>query len=296
MTQESAGRPEAEVEETTIEGVWTQSDTPGSDVELEKLPNPAEEATTEIDAAVTELESPASPVDDEIVFPESEVDEPEAEPTTVVEGLGDEDPRIADVEAAIARANQEAAERARAEAQRLADERAARNRALGVVASSNVEVAPAPPPQKLVTDRLLGAFSLFILRLIVAGILGARGYQMLTDIPRLQSELGATQLPQPNTMAWVAGVTALLLAVAFFFGAFVRVAGFGLVVLAISVLVFLRWGQFSPFLPGQAGFYGELELLLAGVGLVFLCIGGGLWGIDGIFRRRRARVRAARAD
>lgn len=302
MTTEPTDKPDPEVEQDTIEGVWTQADTPGSDVELEKLVNPAEEATTEIAADLTGLASPESPLspiaEDEVIeFPESD-DDYEAEITTrVIEpDVEGPDPRVAEVEAAIQRANEEAAERARAEAERLAAERAARNRALGVVASSGAEVVVAPPPQKLVTDKFLGAMGLFVLRWIVGAIVGIHAYQLLTGIPAFQAELGLTRLPSPSIMAWVAAIGSLLIAAALFLGVFVRVAGFGLAAMAVLALVFLRWGSFSPFVSGQVGFLGELEFLLAGVGLLFLCVGGGLWGIDGIFRRRRAKARAAEAD
>lgn len=301
MTTEPTDRPDPEVEQDTIEGVWTQADTPGSDVELEKLVNPAEEATTEISADLSGLaapESPLSPISpvEEIEFPESDVAAKAEVTTRVIEDSDDPDPRVADVEAAIQRANEEAADRARAEAQRLAAERAARNRALGVVAATGAEVVVAPPPQKLATDKFLGAMGLFVLRWIVAAIVGVHAYQLLTGIPAFQAELGITQLPSPNIMAWVAAISALLIALALLLGVFVRIAGFGLAAMAVLALVFLRWGNFSPFVSGQVGFLGELEFLLAGVGLLFLCFGGGLWGIDGIFRRRRAKARAAEAD
>jgi hypothetical protein len=35
------------------------------------------------------------------------------------------------------------------------------------------------------------------------------------------------------------------------------------------------------------GFTGELDLLLAAVGLTFLGVGGGGWGLDRTFRNRR---------
>ena len=47
-------------------------------------------------------------------------------------------------------------------------------------------------------------------------------------------------------------------------------------------------------MAGQQGFLGELELVLAAVGLLFLCIGGGGWSIDRSFRSARAKDKAAR--
>lgn len=302
MTSEQHNdKPEIE----TVEAEWTQADTPGSEVALEKLPNPADEATTEI---ATEAEAALA------------VDEPEATPTTDLSDVAAADavtpasgysPRrlyrdaqqadpVADEAAdeaarlAAEEADREAAEAARAEAERLAIEKAARNRALGVVAPTGPEVVAPAPPQKLVTDRFFGAFGLFIFRLIIAGVLGIRAYQMLTDIAGQQAALGHTQLPEPATMAWVAAIGTAALALAFAFGAFVRVAGFGLLVTAALALVFVRWGAFSVFQDGQQGFVGELELVLAGAGLVFLCLGGGRWGIDGWFRSSRAKAKVNR--
>ena len=54
-----------------------------------------------------------------------------------------------------------------------------------------------------------------------------------------------------------------------------------------GALAFVQWGSWSPFKPGEAGFTGELELLLVGVGLLFLLVGGGGWSVDRGFRSRK---------
>lgn len=193
-------------------------------------------------------------------------------------------------------AEREAAEAARQEAERAAAEREARNRALGVVAPSGPAIVAPRTPEKLVTDKFLGAAGLFLFRLVLAAVLGVRGYQMVTDIPALQEQLATTPLPEPNTMAWVAAISALAIALGLLFGAMVRVAGFGLLAMSALSLAFLRWGAFSPFTAGQFGFSGELELVLAAAGLLLLTLGGGGWGVDGSFRRSRAKAKAASQD
>lgn len=269
-----------------IEGDWTQAETPGSSVALENVREPEAEQTTQIAPPADEEPAPES-------LPTPQSAPGDEAPTTLNRPLY-RDPDTAEQEA-IRAADAEAAARS-AESQRLAEERAARNRALGVVSATGPAVVPPPPPQKLVTDKFFGSFGLFLLRIIVAGILAVRGYQMLTEITPLKEFLATTQLPWPDTLAWVAAIAALVLAVAFLVGGFVRVAGFGLLAKMVLALVFVRWGAFNPFVAGQAGFYGELELLLAGVGLLFLTLGGGRWGLDGAYRSSRAKARAANAD
>lgn len=179
-----------------------------------------------------------------------------------------------------------------AEAERVAAEREARNRALGVVAPTGVEIVAPPPPPKLVTDRFIGAFGLFLSRFMLAVVLGVHGYQMITDIGGLTAVLSQTRIPQPETMAWVAAISTLVLALAFLLGIMVRVAGFGLLTMMGLALAFIKWGPFQIF--QTSGFLGELEFVLAGVGLIFLCLGGGRWGIDGSFRAARARAKENR--
>ncbi|NLT31233.1 MAG: DoxX family protein, partial [Propionibacterium sp.] len=59
--------------------------------------------------------------------------------------------------------------------------------------------------------------------------------------------------------------------------------------------VFVLWGVNNPFQPDMSGFVGELPLLIAGVGLLFLLLGGGRWSVDGALRKRRRLKKEAAA-
>lgn len=143
------------------------------------------------------------------------------------------------------------------------------------------------------TDRFVGALGLFLLRLITAAITGIHGLNHLLNLPATAQMLEGTVLPMPGVLAVVLGAAEVAIAIALVFGLLTRVAGLALAVLAGVSLAFIQWGPWSPFTPGQPGFAGELELLLLGVGLLFLCVGGGGWSIDHGFRARRgARAEA----
>lgn len=180
------------------------------------------------------------------------------------------------------------------EAERAATERAARNRALGVVSPTGTEVAAPAAPTRHVTDKFFGSSGLFLLRMVVAAILGIRTFQLAINMDAFTETLTRTMIPYPEIAAWVAVISMGLVAVALLLGVLVRVAGFGLLALSVLSLVFLRWGP-NPFVNGELGFVGELELVLAGVGMLFLSLGGGAWGLDGSYRRSRVRDKAAKA-
>ena len=185
------------------------------------------------------------------------------------------------------------------EAQKLAAERAARKEArdaaLAAAAPAPV-VAPEPVVIKHRTnDKFFGSLGLFLLRLVVAGIFGLRGYQMLGDLAATQERFASTLLaPYAQILAVVVGSIHLAIALALILGALTRVAGLGVALVAGGALAFVWWGPWSPFVAGQPGFLGELELLLTVVGLLLLLIGGGGWSIDRSFRSARARDKAAR--
>jgi uncharacterized membrane protein YphA (DoxX/SURF4 family) len=87
-------------------------------------------------------------------------------------------------------------------------------------------------------------------------------------------------------MAFAVGVCEVAIAVALVFGILMRVVGLGIAAIAISALVYVKWHTGVLFTEGQPGFAGELELLLAAVGLAFAGLGGGGWTVDRRFRRR----------
>ncbi|MFV0430247.1 MAG: hypothetical protein ACK5KO_12580 [Arachnia sp.] len=178
-------------------------------------------------------------------------------------------------------------------AAQLQAEQRARNQRLGVVAtSSDNELRDTVAAPKPITDKFLGSFGLMVLRLVSAAIVGIIGYQILTPIDAAAGVLSRTIIPEPRTVAWIVGFTLGAIALLLALGLLVRVAGFVMMVVGICSLAFVRWGSFSPFVEGQVGFLGDLDLLLTAVGLLLVCLGGGAWGIDGAFRRSRARAKA----
>ena len=185
------------------------------------------------------------------------------------------------------------------EAQKLAAERAARKEArdaaLAAVAPAPV-VAPEPVVIKHRTnDQFFGALGIFAFRLVVAGIFAIRGYQMLGDLAGTQERIASTLLaPYAQILAIVVGAAHLLIALALLLGLLTRVAGLGVLLVAGGALAFVWWGPWSPFIAGQPGFLGELELVLAASGLLLLLIGGGGWSLDRSFRSARAKDKAAR--
>ena len=142
-------------------------------------------------------------------------------------------------------------------------------------------------------DKFAGSLGLFLLRLVVAAIVGIRGLYHLLNLPATTELIQNTVIPAPSIMAIVLGAAEVAIAIALVFGLLTRVAGLGLMLVAGGALGFVLWGPWSPFTAGQAGFTGELELLLVAVGLLFLLVGGGGWSVDHGFRARRADARAA---
>lgn len=179
-------------------------------------------------------------------------------------------------------------EQAEAE-RRRAEERAARNRSLGVVDRSSGPVATAVTPPKPTTDKFLPSLGLFLLRLVTAAIMGIHGFQKLTDIPSTEAFFKSLNIPSPLYAAWGTGVAEVLAAVALLFGMATRAAGLGTAAVAIGALALVKWGDKNPFEKGVPGFAGELELLLAAVGLMLFCIGAGRWSVDGSMGASRRR-------
>lgn len=163
-----------------------------------------------------------------------------------------------------------------------------REQALGTRRKSD-EVAETEPVRKpkRTTDKFFGAFGLFLLRLVVAAIMGGHGLTKLADIGSVQQMLsGQPLVPMPEYAAWVLAICEVLIAVAMVFGLAVRFAGLGTAIIAILALSLIKFAGMQ-FFEGYT-LKGELELLLAAVGIMFLFVGGGSWGFDGMIRRRRA--------
>ncbi len=191
-----------------------------------------------------------------------------------------------------------------AEEQKLAAERAARRDArAAALAAPAPEPVAAPRPvviHKRTNDKFWGSLGLFLLRVVLAGIFTIRGLGILTDIPAAQAEFAKTILadypPGPQVMAIVTGVASLLIALSLLLGLLTRVAGLGIALIAGGALVLVYWGpSWSPFIPGQPGFLGEYQLLLAAMGILLMCIGGGGWSLDRSFRAGRERDKRERA-
>jgi uncharacterized membrane protein YphA (DoxX/SURF4 family) len=167
-------------------------------------------------------------------------------------------------------------------------ERQQRNRQLGTITpppEPYVHVAPA----KADNDKALGSLGLFLLRLITAGVIGVRAYQMFTRHDAAVLRLTERGAPEPELIAWTeAGVLALI-AVALFIGFGTRLSAFLLAAAAIANIVFMQWGAFDPLRSGVEGIRGDFELLLAAIGLTLLVLGSGGWAIDGIRRASKAK-------
>ncbi|GAA1391969.1 DoxX family protein [Luteococcus peritonei] len=194
------------------------------------------------------------------------------------------------------RAAQQAAAQAEADdaAARRAQERADRDRALGRVQRSDAPDPVAPSYVKPTTDKFPGSLGLFLLRLVTGAIMGIHGFQKLTDMGATTSFFSSLGLPYANYLAWATGIGEVLAAVALVFGVLTRLAGLGTAIIAIGALALVKWGKQNPFQSGQPGFTGELELLLAAVGLALFFLGAGRWSIDGSVRTSRKKAKLER--
>ncbi|HEX2855988.1 MAG TPA: DoxX family protein [Propionibacteriaceae bacterium] len=199
----------------------------------------------------------------------------ESEPTQIL----DPEAERAEREAAAARSREEA--------------RAARDRSLGKVNAPAQPVAAPPVVVRRTTDTFLGALGLFVLRLVTAAVLGVRGYQHLTGIPAFTDFITRAVLPYPHYLAWGIAIAEVVGAVSLVFGLLTRVTGIVMAILMVGALARVMWGAVSPFHAGVAGFTGELELVLAAVGVLFFCLGAGRWSVDGSVRAGRDKARAS---
>ena len=183
-------------------------------------------------------------------------------------------------------------EEARAAALRA--EKEERDRRLGMVQTSSENAERELRPRRKGVGPF-GSFGLFVLRLITAAILGIVAYQVLYSIDATTEFLSRQpMIPEPRMVAWIIGFALAAMAVMLVIGLGVRVVGLVLAILAVATLALIRWGNFSPFVDGMEGFLGDKDLLLAGVGILFLSLGGGRFGIDGVIARSREEAREAR--
>jgi putative oxidoreductase len=163
-------------------------------------------------------------------------------------------------------------------------------RPFGVSPSSEPEwedpAEPAPAKQRHIIDRWDGALGLFVLRVVVAAIFVIRGLQKVQHLDVTRTQFEQLGIPYADTMAFAVGVCEVAIAIALVFGIAMRVVGLGIAAIAIGALVYVKWRTGAVFTDGQPGFVGELELLLAAVGLMFVGVGGGGWTVDRRFRRR----------
>lgn len=143
-----------------------------------------------------------------------------------------------------------------------------------------------PERVRHVVDRFDGAAGLLVLRLVTAVILAIRGLQKLQHLDVTRAQFAQIGVPSPDTLAVVVGGAEFAIAFALIIGAFIRLAGLGIAIITVGALVYVKWHTGDIFTAGQPGFNGEIELLLAGVGLALLGLGGGGWGVDRRFRRR----------
>jgi uncharacterized membrane protein YphA (DoxX/SURF4 family) len=143
-----------------------------------------------------------------------------------------------------------------------------------------------PAKARHIIDRWDGALGLFVLRVVVAAIFAIRGLQKVQHVDVTKTQFEQIGIPYADTMAFVVGVCEVAIAVALIFGIAMRVVGVGIAIIAIGALAYVRWRTGIVFTDGQPGFTGELELLLAAVGVMFVGVGGGGWTVDRRFRRR----------
>ena len=174
-------------------------------------------------------------------------------------------------------------------AQRRAEEREARDRQLGRVQPLTAAEPAAPAVALPSTYKALPSLGLLILRWVTAGIIGIRAFMHVMDIAALQKLWADHTIlaPQAATVAWVQTGVEALIVILLIFGFGTRLAGALLTALAACLLAFMLWGAANPVQAGEVRFMGDIEVLLAAVGLFFLTTGGGRAGIDGSIHASR---------
>lgn len=220
------------------------------------------------------------------VEPEPAIEpEPEAETTQAFTPAVDDNTRVIDDERLAA---EEAEERERQA--RLQEQRDARDARLGVVPSSqDAGVRVVTKPVKRQADKFFGAFSLFVLRGVLAAILGVLAYQVLQDVTRTEEFIANTVVPEPRLVAWILGYSLAVLAALLLIGLGARFFSVLLVLISGASLALFRWGAFSIFMDGREGFLGDRTLLTLAAALVIVAFGAGRWSIDGAIYAARQK-------
>jgi len=190
--------------------------------------------------------------------------------------------------AADAQAAEDDAQRKADEARVRDQERQARAKALGTVAVSDDDVEVAPP-ERHPNDKFLGSLGLFLIRIVLVALLGVRGVQVVSHIGATEDWLTNYHIPQPTLVAWLLGAVLIIVALLLLVGFGTRLAGLLTAAVAVLVLVFIRWGYAPVLVSGQAGFVGDWDVVVAGVGLAVFCLGSGGWAIDAAMRFNRAK-------
>ena len=170
--------------------------------------------------------------------------------------------------------------------------RAVRDEQLGTV--HTVETAAEPQVVTVVknsTDRLSGSLALFLVRLALAAFVAIIGWQSLVDRQATVDALSYVGLDAQTAGAagWGVSIALLVIAVFLLIGLGPRVFSVILLIGTVGFLVFFRFGNFSPFMEGQFGFYGDRDVLLAVMAAIPVLMGAGRWSVDAYLRRRRQR-------
>lgn len=153
----------------------------------------------------------------------------------------------------------------------------------------------AKPKSTITTDRPHGALALLLLRLAVAAVVITHGVQHLQDLDGFRAFVNSLGVPMADTAAVVTPIAEIAIGAALVLGLAVRVAGLGLAVLFVLVIIAVYSGE--PLFPADGGgLTGELETLLAVAGVVFLLLGGGGLGVDRLFRGRHNQAMARLSD
>lgn len=181
------------------------------------------------------------------------------------------------------------AERRRETERRRAEREAALGKRRRRGDKADAQTAPATPPRPpRTTDKAFASLGLFVLRLVIAGVMALHGVAKVLDIQGTVGMVESTFLGQVTgqgmILGYVLAIGELLIAVALLFGLATRFAGVCLMAITIMALVFVHWTG-NPFNGYELD--GEVPLILAAVGLLFLCVGAGGWSADRAMRRNR---------